>query len=392
MRRLFNICFLAGLFLSGIAFNANAQQLDTIGFSASLHYEWEQSGVKAMNFGFVTRGGQRYSKSFGPAVWNEGNPLTADHIFRIASMTKALTSVAVLQLFERGLIDLDDPAEKYLPGIDSIPVLLETGELVKGSKPITIRHLLTHTSGFAYVMFDQRLSDFERPVDWPYADYPRLAEAGTDWIYGTSTDWAGKIVEAVSGQNLEEYFRANITGPLNMDHTWFNVPEALQHLIVSIGRRNDRDSNSIIEFTERVPARPVKEYSGGGGLFSSLNDYLTFLECVLNGGALKGNRILNEETVELMFVDQLPEVLSLSQDETINADRRAHGLTWAIQLTGNDFGRRAGSAYWSGYFNTYYSIDVNTGIAVVSMSNLLPFLDRGSLDLYKTFERLVRQN
>jgi CubicO group peptidase (beta-lactamase class C family) len=392
MKRLLNIWVLAGFFLPGTAHYANAQQLDTIGFSASLHYDWEQSGVKAMNFGFVTRGGQRYSKSFGPSVWAEDNPLTADHIFRIASMTKAITSVAVLQLWERGLIALDDPADKYFPGIDSIPVLLETGELVIGLKPITIRHLLTHTSGFGYLMFDQRLAGFERPAEWPHADYPRLAEAGTEWIYSTSTDWAGKIVEVVSGLSLEEYLRNNISGPLNMDHTWFNVPEALQHLIVSIGRRNDRDNNSLIEFPERVPARPVKEYSGGGGLFSSLNDYLTFLECILNGGELNGNRILNEETVELLFVDQLPDVLGLSEDKTINTNQRAHGLTWAIQLTDNDFGRRAGSGYWSGYFNTYYSIDINTGIAVVSMSNLLPFLDNGSLDLYKTFERLVRQN
>jgi len=369
-----------------------SQQFDTTVFYSSLKTCWEQSGVKAMNFGFVTRGGQRFTESFGPAVWTQDSPLTADHIFRIASMTKAITSVAVLQLWERGLIDLDDPAEKYLPGIDLIPILQPEGVLKQGSVSITIRHLLTHTSGFSYEMFDQRLSAFSRPDDWPHGDFPRLAEAGTEWIYSTSTDWAGKIIEVVSGLNLEDYFRENITGPLNMDHTWFYVPEALQYLIVSLGTRNTSGDGSLREFPERVPASPVKEYNGGSGLFSSLNDYLTFLECILNGGELNGNRILNGETVELMFVDQLPEVLGLSDLEAANTNRMAHGLTWAIQLTDNDFGRRAGSAYWSGYLNTYYSIDKNTGIAVVAMSNLLPFLDRGSLDLYKTFERLVRQN
>ncbi len=381
--------FVAFIFVS--QFSLYAQQVDTTGFRPLLQLKWEQSGVKGMNLGFVTRSGQRYTESFGAAVWTEDLPLGANHIFRIASMTKAITSVAVLQLYEKGLISLDERAEKYLPGIDLIPVLMPDGELRQGRVPITIRHLLTHTSGFGYALFDQRLAGFEQPQGWLYADFPRLAEAGSEWIYGTGTDWAGKIVEAVSGLSLEDYFRKHILGPLNMGHTWFNVPDSLQHLIVSIGRRDNLPNGAIRELPERVPAKPTQNYSRGGGLFSSLNDYLTFLECILRGGELNGARILCQQTVELMFTDQLPSILGLSKEETQNHERMAHSLIWAIQLTDNEFGRLAGSAYWSGYFNTYYSIDNNSGIAVVAMSNLLPFLDRGALQLYKEFEWLVRR-
>ncbi|MEE4177127.1 MAG: serine hydrolase domain-containing protein [Bacteroides sp.] len=366
------------------------QEIDSRGFSGELQKAWEESGIPAVNFGFITREGQYYSQSFGHAVWSEEAALTADHIFRIASMTKALTSVAVLQLWEQGKVDLDAMVASFIPGIDSIPILTDEGNLVAASRPITLRNLLTHTSGFSYAMFDQRLANFVRPDNWPHPDYPRVAEPGEQWIYSTSTDWAGKVVEAVSGLDLEAYLREHITGPLGMDHTWFNVPDSLQHLIVSIGTRLEEPSDTFREYPGRVPREPVKEYSGGGGLFSSLNDYLKFLACILNEGELGGKRILNEATVDLMFRDELPGVLNLDPEEMADNSRMAHSLSWAIQLVDNDFGRKAGSAYWSGYFNTYYSIDRHSGVAVVVMANYLPFLEPGILGLYKTFESLVR--
>ncbi|MDX9942690.1 MAG: serine hydrolase domain-containing protein [Bacteroidales bacterium] len=366
------------------------QELDTRGFTRQLRAAWEESGVPAVNFGFITRDGQYYAASFGPAVWSEDAALTGNHIFRIASMTKAITSVAVLQLWERGLVDLDAPVSRILPGIDSIPILTSGGELVHATRTVTLRHLLTHTSGFSYAQFDERLAHFSKPAGWPYSDYPRVAEPGTEWIYSTSTDWAGRVVEAVTGLSLEDYFRRNITGPLGMDHTWFNVPDSLKPLIVSIGVRRDEPGDFFQEYPGRVPREAVKEYSGGGGLFSSLNDYLRFLACILNEGALGGHRILSKETIALMFSDELPAVLDLGPEEMAEPGRMSHSLCWAIQLSDNDFGRKTGSAYWSGYFNTFYSLDRNTGIAVVVMANYLPFLDPGILELYKNFELMVR--
>ena len=366
-------------------------EIDTRGFTEALRQGWEASGIPAATFGFITREGQYYSASFGRAVWSEEGALTADHIFRIASMTKAITSVAVLQLWERGLVDLDMTVNDILPGIDSIPVLTAEGELIPVTRPVTLRHLLTHTSGFSYAMFDERLSNFTRPDDWPHPDYPRVAEPGTKWVYSTSIDWAGRVVEAISGMNLEAYVRENITGPLGMDHTWFNVPDSLQHLIVSIGVRHAGAEGSFQEYPGRIPREPVTEFSGGGGLFSSLNDYLQFLACILNGGILHGEQILEAQTIEAMFRDELPGVLNFTAEELKDGTRMGHSLSWAIQLTDNDFGRKAGSAYWSGYFNTYYSIDRNSGVAVVAMANYLPFMDAGILGLYKGFEEMVRQ-
>lgn len=355
---------------------------------------WEQTDVNAMNFGFVNRDGNRFTMNLG-TPHSRQEELSSDHIFRIASMTKAITSVALLQLIEQGLADIDDNAGKYLPEIDKIPILTSDGKLVMGNYPITLRHLLTHTSGFGYSFVDKRLADFEKPDNWPHKDLPRLAEAGTQWNYGTGTDWVGRIVEQISGLNLEDYFRQNITGPLNMDRTWFVLPDSLTPYLVSLGSRQALSEGETKAPVLSARITPVS-YSGGGGLYSSLNDYLTFLECLLHGGGLNGIKILEKTTVDMMFVDQLPSVFANAgniQEGEIKdpSSDFAFGLAWGIQTSDNEYGRKEGSAYWSGIYNTYYSIDLNTGIAVVTMANLTPFGERGALMLYKKFEELVRE-
>ncbi len=149
-------------------------------------------------------------------------------------MTKAIASVAALQLVEKGLIGLDDPLDDLMPEMTSIPILTTNGDLVTANKPITLRHLLTHTAGFGYAFRDYRLQSFDKS-EWKYEDFPRLFEAGERWQYGTNTDWVGKIIEKFSGEDLETYLRKNVTGPLKMNSTWFNVPENLKKNIVSWG-------------------------------------------------------------------------------------------------------------------------------------------------------------
>lgn len=359
-----------------------AQFIDTSGYRHELGKEWKATGIKAVAYGFVTKEGQHFTEAFGPAVFSEDAGLTANHIFRIASMTKAITSVAAMQLVERGLLNLDDTVSKLLPAIGQVPILKEDGSLTTPLLPVTLRHLLTHTSGFGYSFFNPTLGNFKKPDDWPYEDFPRLHEAGVSWLYGTSTDWVGRIVETVSGQTLEAYIRDHITGPLKMNHTWFNVPEHLAPLIVSLGMRNSEAGGAVEELPGRIPEQHVEDYSGGGGLFSSLNDYLRFLECMLHGGRLNRVRILKQETVKLLFEDQLPGL--------IGPGTFSHGLAWAIETQGNQFGRREGSGYWSGAYNTFYSIDTHTGVAVVVMTNMLPFGDKEAVDLYKQFELRVR--
>ena len=155
-------------------------------------------------------------------------------------MTKAITSVAALQLVEQGKLQLDEPLDKLMPEMAEIPILSKDGKLVKATKSITLRHLLTHTAGFGYPFFHDGLDKFSKnmPANYAYQDLPRVFEAGSSWQYGTNTDWVGKIVEKVSGKDLETYFRDNILKPLGMNRTFFSVPDSLVSEISTFGQLN----------------------------------------------------------------------------------------------------------------------------------------------------------
>ncbi len=367
---------------------------------------FDQSPIPASVFGYVTKNEKTETMSFGAAIWGEEEKVTADHIFRIASMTKAITSVAVMQLVEQGLIGLDDPLNNLMPEMVTIPVLNKDGELIESDDIITLRHLLTHTSGFGYEFLEKRLQNFNKE-GWQFEDLPRMDKPGEIWRYGTSTDWVGKVVEKLSGKSLENYFRDHITGPLEMHSTWFNVPEDLQHLIVSYGIKTDS------EFSEyrRIPIRKVTSYSGGGGLFSSPNDYLKFIHCILNDGAYDDGYILSSETVKKLFNNELSENFYLTHsvpEEEFNPDEGAlnstdgHSLTWAL-AKGHGYGflendtevlldnYRKGSGYWLGLYNTYFSINPNHGYGIVTFHQFLPSGDEDAIRLYLMFEQEVHK-
>jgi methyl acetate hydrolase len=185
-----------------------------------------------------------YQGAFGVADVATGRPLTADGLFRIASMTKAITSTAAVQLMEQGKFALEDPVEKYLPEMAKLPVFdsfdAKTGNyrLHPSTKPITVRHLLTHTSGLGYPFTSATLRDFKPRAGESYPDGPLLFEPGERWWYGTSSDIVGRLVEKISGQSLEDYFRAHIFKPLKMDDTSYNVPEAKAPRLVAAQQRD----------------------------------------------------------------------------------------------------------------------------------------------------------
>lgn len=364
--------------------------------SDSILKEYFDSGsIPSAIMGSIDDEGHASWHAFGPSIWAGKDTVTADHIFRIFSMTKAIASVAALQLVEQGLLSMDDPLNELMPEMTSIPVLNENGDLKNSEEVITLRHLLTHTSGFGYDFISARLRNF-KPESWEYKDKPRLFEPGESWHYGTSTDWVGKIIEKVSGQDLETYLRENITGPLNMNSTWFNVPDNLTERIVSWGARDS--TNNIVEL-ERIPKNPVSEYSAGGGLFGSPRDYLKFLKCMLNYGKYEGGQLLKKETVELMLKDHLPEEVRLNYGEfdnnviaftgefTDESDR--WGLAWAIEANENELIRPINTVYWAGAANSYFSLDVENQIAIVYFTQFLPFNDKESFDFYKLFEKRV---
>lgn len=361
---------------------------------SQLQTYFENTTLPAALMGTVTRDGSMQWEAFGPAVWEGTETVDENNIFRIFSMTKAIASAAALQLVERGLIGLDDPLNTLMPEMASIPILTEEGALYTSEAPITLRHLLTHTSGFGYEFTSERLANF-KPETWEYEDQPRLFEPGARWHYGTSTDWVGKVVEKVSGQDLEAYLREHITGPLQMNSTWFNVPDHLSENIVSWGTR---DSTGFSEYP-RIPQELETTFSAGGGLFSSPKDYLTFLKCLLNNGKFDKGQILKAESVALMFENQLPTGMRLDHNLPEEGlppavgqfpdESDAYSLAWAIEMSPDEAVRAKGAGYWAGIANSYYSLDPGRGVAVVYFTQFLPFNDKESYDFYRLYEKEV---
>lgn len=358
----------------------------------SLIEYFRSSSLPAAAMGYTTRDGTTRWYVFGPSIWGTTDTVSHDDIFRLFSMTKAIGSVAALQLVEKGLIRLDDPLNELMPEMVSIPILTEQNDLVTSDQVITLRHLLTHTSGFAYPNAS-RLRTF-KPQNWQYEDNPRLFEPGTQWRYGTSTDWVGRVVEKVSGQDLETYIRKNITGPLRMNSTWFNVPDSLKKRIVSWGVR---DSTGLRE-NPRIPTQRVTAYKAGGGLYGSPEDYLAFLRCLLNDGKYEGGQLLKPETVQMMFRNELPDKVAIEYEipDTMSvASRRyldesdKHGLAWAIEDNDAETVRAKGTGYWGGAANTYFTVDPSNGVAIVYFSQILPFNDKEAFGLFRLFEQEV---
>ena len=345
---------------------------------STLKTYFESSSIPTAIMGRIDADGNTTRYAFGPSIWNGTDTVNADNIFRIYSMTKPIATVAALQLVEKGLLGLDDPLNELMPEMTSIPILNKEGSLEQNNQAITLRQLLTHTSGFSYVSKSDKLVNFNKPDDWGHKDNPRIFEPGKDWRYGTSLNWAGRVIEKISGQDLETYIRENISGPLKMNSTWFNVPKELEKNIVSWG---EKDSTGTFNEFPRIPDA-VNSYSAGGGLLSSLNDYLKFLHCILNYGEYDGGRILKRETVEMMLQDNLPKNVDLTNG-FIESD--GFGLGWAIRAYENEFFPPIGSVYWAGFANTYFSLDANQKIAIVYYSNYFPMKEEETFGFWKLF-------
>lgn len=348
----------------------------------------------------INRKGERLTYTFGKAVWTENEKVTADHIFRIYSMTKLFTSIAAMQLVEKGKLQLDDDLSTLLPEMTKIPILLN-GELKEGKNPITLRHLLTHTSGFGYNVTDKELFSFDMSK-WQYKDAPRRFESGTAFLYGTSTDWVGRLVEKVSGLTLEEYFRKNICQPLRMNRTWFDVPDSLKNYIVSYGNRGSDGKQPLVELPNRIPSEKAKEHGGGGGLFSSPKDYTILLECMLHNGKLEKVRILKKSTVREMNRNQIGSISMENAGDfyfpmaccdfkrnNLTSKTTKWGFACLIDNEDKPYGRKAGTVLWGGLYNTLYYIDYKSGITATLFTQNLPFNNPQSTNLFDKFSELI---
>jgi CubicO group peptidase (beta-lactamase class C family) len=355
----------------------------------------------------ATRDRVLYQGAFGRADVEHGRPMTVDALFRIASMTKAVTSVAAMQLYEQGRFALDDPAEQHLPELVNLKVFKTfdhaTGayEVRPAARKATIRHLLTHTSGLAYAFTSPIERDFKPRAGERYAAGPLLFDPGTQWMYGTNVDWVGRLVEKLSGKNLEEYFRERIFTPLGMPDTFYNVPDTRQSRRVTVHQRQNSLAGAPLVEQPNQPQPPAATFNGGAGLTSTAGDYIRFARMILNGGTLDGARVLSADTVALMASNQIGEVgvraVKTAQPERsmdftfINDGKDKWGLGFLITTSHVAGKRSAGSLSWGGIFNTYFWIDPPRGIVGVVMMQCLPFADTKALAIYDTFERGVYQ-
>ena len=330
-----------------------------------------------------------------------GDLLEPDDIFRIYSMTKPITSVGVMSLVEAGAIALDDPVSKFIPAFAHATVLDDEGERVAPGGPITIEHLLTHTSGLTYGFFgdspvdrlynesgffaqSEGLDDFARRV----AELPLLASPGERWNYGVSTDILGRIVEVASGQSFDAFLRERILDPLGMDDTGFVVPAEKHSRFTANYQRSDDALQMIDSPEDGQYTRPPAWLSGGGGLASTASDYIRFAQMLLEDGALGDVRILAPETVAMMRSNRIPDALVPIQLGTYLSPGYGFGLGFAVAVDAEATPEpdNNGVFRWAGAANTFFWIDPEAELIGMVWTQFQPFT---AYDLEREFQTLV---
>jgi CubicO group peptidase (beta-lactamase class C family) len=318
-----------------------------------------------------------FFETFGMMDKEAKKPMAKDTILRFYSMTKPITSVAVMMLYEEGKIKLDDPVSKYIPQFKGLKVYAESGNEAL-NRPVTIRDLLRHTSGLTYGFFGNTAVDkmyIEKAVfDWQsnledmadkLGDIPLLYQPGTKWHYSVSTDMLGYIVERVSGQPLDKFFEDRIFKPLGMKDTAFYVPaEKVDRFAVCYGPKL---AGWLPVTDDPATSRYLKKpsmLSGGGGLVSTAPDYLRFCQMLLNKGRLDGKRLLRAETVEMMTRNQLPE--GVTRD-----DSGGFGLGFSVRTEDGKFPK--GEYGWGGMASTHFWVSPKHDLIVIALSQRMPF-------------------
>ncbi|HEY1546148.1 MAG TPA: serine hydrolase domain-containing protein [Xanthobacteraceae bacterium] len=379
---------------------ARAQQPQSL--DGELQHAVERKDAAGVVVMAADRKGAIYQGAFGVADIGTARPLKMDSLFRIASMTKAVTSTAAMQLIEQGRFALDDPVSKYFPEFAKLQVFESfdhaTGayRLRPAAGPVTVQHLFTHTSGLGYTFTSDILRDFKPRSGESYPVGPLLFDPGTRWHYGTSVDWLGRLVEKTSGLSLEDYFHQKIFVPLNMPDTFYFVPKDKATRLVTVNRR--LADGGLAKDSVQPPTSGFTPV-GGGGLTSTAADYIRFTRMVLNGGELDGARVLSAKSVTAMGQNHIgavgvPALKSAMPDRSADfsfiADGRDKwGLGFLITTDAVAGKRSAGSLSWGGIDNTFYWIDPARGISGVIMMQFLPFAEKRALSVYDTFERGV---
>ena len=341
-----------------------------------------------------------YRRALGVTGVGSNKPMVTDGIFRIHSMTKPITSLALMMLVERGEVDLDAPASRYLADLREREVLVsvdttENRALTRPpSREITVRDLLRHTSGFAYTFSNHELLAMEENGGIGGRAQPILHDPGERWTYGVGTAFVGWIVEEVSKQALPDFLRAEIFEPLGMNDTSFNLGPSEIDRLVDLARRVD----GVVTSGPR-PDSLVGQGRGDGGLVSTADDYARFIQLILGRGELDSVRLLSEAAVEEMSRNQLEGITVIEQPGAIPnlsrpfppAGAGQDGFSLAFQVSTEEVEdrRRPGSLSWSGLGNAHFWVDPTTGIGVVLLFQIFPFYDEAVLDVMNRFEKVL---
>jgi methyl acetate hydrolase len=348
-----------------------------------------------------------YQGAFGKRDLSKDAAMTLDSVFWIASMTKAITTAAAMQLVEQGKLSLDAPIGDLLPDL-AAPHVLEgfdaSGEPVlrPARNAITLRHLMTHTAGFCYNMWNGDLASYLEKTGLPAITTckndalktPIMSDPGSRWEYGTNIDFVGKAVEAVSGKRLDAYLRDQLLAPLGMNDTAFKITDSMRKRLVGMHARGEDGTLAPIPFElEQDP----EFHMGGGGLYGTAGDYIKFCQMILNKGRGNGNQVLKPETIALMSQNHIGELVmtkmtSVAAIYTNDVDLypdivKKWGLSFMINTAMTPEGRSAGSLAWAGLANTYFWIDPDRDVAGVILMQLLPFADKKCLEAFAGFER-----
>jgi CubicO group peptidase (beta-lactamase class C family) len=365
----------------------------------------EAGAVPSVSALAADRDGIFYEGAAGPRVAGRSEPVTLDTHYRLMSMTKMVVTAVALRLIERGRLNLDDPVERYCPEFGDVHVLVgfdgDSPRLRPCATQVTVRQLLTHTSGLAYRFWNADLARWQDATGAPPLrlclernfQTPLVAQPGTKFEYGISADWLGRMIEAASGLGLDEVVKETVTGPLGMDQTGFRMSE-FQRANSAPVHLTSKDGHWVASDLDL--AQEPEYWSGGHGLYSTPRDYMRFQRALLgNGTSPDGVKILESETVTAAFTNQIgdldfPEVLVTADPASSETFTVGPGYKWGYGLLLNTEdvpgGRRAGSGAWAGLFNTHFWVDRETGITAAIYSQFLPFVTEPAVALYREFE------
>ena len=348
----------------------------------------------------VTRDRVVYVDAFGSLSDAKKAAMPRNAIFNIASMTKPITSVAIMQLVEQGKLRLDDNAATYLPQLAKLPVLSKadlkagTWQTRPAHGPITIKELLTHTSGVGYSFDNPALSLVSAKTKAADGDLPLVGDPGQQWWYGASTKLLGDVIAKVTGQPLDRYIESRILQPLGMRDTSYAVAPANRSRVVSIHRRDDR--GRWVE--QPAPDVPPVTVRGDGGLYSTAGDYAQFIRMMLNGGSLNGTTIVSPQTVRQMTSNQIGSLVvplmptanpAISKPFPLGAGKAKWGLGFLLAPDAGPDAPSAGSYSWAGIYNTEFWIDPQKQMGAVLLMQTLPFYDDKAIEVLRGFEARV---